>query len=275
MYIFIFDEYCGCRSINRDFHGLLPPCAGPTMSDEDLLKLKSSINVANSYFFTIKDNAPTIEYRDDGSYIMIYKKSSGLRSKVGENSRCVDFKATVQVKYKNIELESIDQCLPDLNGHICMFSGGGDHVVLAMEDTSESNLYDLIGTEETVPSPLTEGELRTGEEMKYKTTQSNEDIESQLKANMLLFTARCTVRRIERLHNKPNPVSTLKKLNKISTYGLTFGLNKPVMILKLTLDFTTSEIYFEKRYQSPDELPPEPRVDCAMKYLIERIFLSY
>ena len=74
----------------------------------------------------------------------------------------------------------------------------------------ENTVYDIIEEEESaVCSPLSPGEHRT-------------------RANLLLFAARHTVAMIERLQaDKPSPISALKKMTKVSTYGLSFGLLKP------------------------------------------------
>ena len=94
--------------------------------------------------------------------------------------------------------------------------------------------------EESQPSPLG---VRTGLDLEYKyvTTQNQMNVEDQLKANMLLFTARHIIRQIELLCNTDEPITTLKKWNKISTYGLSFGLTKPVLILKLVVVFSNSK----------------------------------
>jgi hypothetical protein len=278
VYIFIFSNPTGCRAISHDsLHGSLPPsCAVTMLTDVQLLQLKSTKNVSSSYYYTNEALAPRIEYMDDGRYCMNFKPSSEriLCGLPGENSRAEDFKISLRNFYTNINVENVDKCMPALKGNVCMFSGGGDHIMMA---ATGNTVYDIATEEEEcepVPSPLSAGEHRTGAnlELKYNTTQPDRNVEHQLKANMLLFTARHTVRMMEHLQtDKSNPISALRKVNKISTYGMSFGVLKPVVVLKLMLDFNTSIVRYEKRYQSPPEVPPEPRIDCAILYLVNRI----
>jgi hypothetical protein len=244
------------------------------LNDTQLLQLKSTKNVSSSYYYTNQALAPSIEYMDDGSYCMNFKTSSdtlfcGLKT---ENSRAEDFKTSLRNFYTNITVKNVDRCMPVLEGNICMFSGGGEQVMMAA--TGNNTVYDIVEEEESEPvlSPLSAGEHGANLELKYRTSQPDHNVEHQLKANMLLFTARHTVRMIEHLQaDKSNPISALRNMNKISTYGLSFGVLKPVLILKLILDFNTSIIEYEKRYESPPEVPPEPRIDCAILYLMNRI----
>lgn len=180
VYVFIFESPIGCRSVKHGYHRLLPPCVGPTMNDEELLELKSTASVANSFYYTDPSDAPTIEYRDDGTYSMNFnKRSSGIRSRVGETSRAELFKASLRT---HITVENVDQCMPELKGNACMFSGGGDHVMMA---AAGNTLYDIGAMfeeeeSESVPSPLSQGELRTGAnlELKYHTNQSDSDVDA-------------------------------------------------------------------------------------------------
>lgn len=265
VYIFIFGSPAGCRSVNSDHHGLLPPCIGTEVKDTEMLGLKCTINVANSFYYTNLSSAPTIEYGgDDGNYNLSFKSSERMResgSRIGENSRAEKFKACLQKHYTNINVLNMDQLMPKVEGNVCMFSGEGDSVMVA---ALGSTLYCNTGDDNESCSGVSM-------ECKYLTTQSNSAIEHQLKANMFLLTARYVIKTIENLQENPNPISALGQLTKVVTYGLSFGLVNPVLILKLTLDFWITDISYEKIYQSPSELPPEPRLDCALKYLIDRI----
>jgi hypothetical protein len=130
--------------------------------------------------------------------------------------------------------------------------------------------------ENTEESPVLEDEDREdfSFEYKYVTPQSEEEIEVQLMANMLLLTAKIFIIKVEQLSKSSTPITVLEKINILSSYGLTFGQLKPVVILKLCIDWNKNELSAEKRYTSPQELPHEPRVDCAIKYLIDRTKFS-
>ena len=104
------------------------------MDDAELLQVKSTVNVSSSYYYTNMSLGPDIEYMDDGSYTMKYKTFSpsseiSRRSRRGESSRAEDFKTSIRSRYRNITVENVDMCMPKLKGNICMFSGGGDHVI--------------------------------------------------------------------------------------------------------------------------------------------------
>ena len=76
VYIFIFASPAGCRAVSAEYHGRLPPCTDPTMNDAELLQVKSSVNVSSSYYYTNMSLGLEIEYMEDGSYTMKYKRFS-------------------------------------------------------------------------------------------------------------------------------------------------------------------------------------------------------
>ena len=45
--------------------------------------------------------------------------------------------------------------------------------------------------------------------------------------------------------------------------------------MKFIIDFDSQKLEYTKRYESEAEFPPEPRVDCGMKYLIMRLTKSH
>ena len=73
MYVFVFKNAVGCRTVKSEYHASLPACTGEPLSDTELLHLKSVANVANSFFYTNPDDGPKIEYCSDGNYTLSYR----------------------------------------------------------------------------------------------------------------------------------------------------------------------------------------------------------
>lgn len=66
------------------------------MPDAELLQLKSTKNMANSYYYANPDNGPRIEYGEDGKhYTLRYPLDIGGAAAKLENSRAKQFEKSL------------------------------------------------------------------------------------------------------------------------------------------------------------------------------------
>ena len=115
---------------------------------------------------------------------------------------------------------------------------------------------------------------RSCSEFEYKdlTSQSNEAVQSQLEANMMLIASQLLVKRLKNLHKSDKPITTLRTLNTVVSYGISFGIVKPIVIKKITLDLINQTIMLSLKYESQKDIDKPPRLACATQYIIERMW---
>lgn len=278
IYIFKFNEVKGCRTIHADFHGELPPCLETNkMSDAKLLSYKGPAEFGTSYFYT--SGQPEIEYTETGGYIIKAEPSTSVNfGDFSEYARRDLYKECLENHIKehsnNLQLITTTHLKLLLNTQkISPFSGGGDDMLIGMligippeglvvsrEDQDEDSVY----------SPITN---QTVANIEYKdvTLQSNQALESQLEANMMMLASQILALRLKRLKNDEKPITKLRELNTVSSYGISFGLLKPIVIKKLTLNFQCRCVELQKRYESAKDLDKAPRLACATQYLLKQM----
>ena len=193
-----------------------------------------------------------------------------------EDDRASQFRETLKAHiaehYKNMQLATTKQVKNSLNvQNFCPFSGGGDHMLVGFplhmlvvaEEEEESELY----------SPIKKGKHRACAEFEYKdlTSQTNDLVQSQLSANMMLISCQILVIRLKNLDSLQKPISSLKSLDTVVSYGISFGSIKPVVIKKLTLDFTNQKVNLQTMYESARDLDKAPRLACATQYVLEQM----
>jgi hypothetical protein len=274
IYVYLFSSAVGCRKYG-DYHGWLPPSQDESiMKDADLLKLKGQ-SIANSYYYI--DDGPVITYDDNGGYNLAYtpsdKKPAFEEDSCGERFR---LKLAEHFQAHSMGLEIMKRADIEINSpglskkckkkeSITPFAGGGDNVVMKAD-----NILVVGGPmdENFVESPVQPDDF----EYKLDGTQPYVELEGQLKANILLLTAIIFVNSIIKMKgNEATPITRLLEIESISSYGLTFGRAKPIIILKLQINFKESTLIYQRRYHAAPHLPPEPRVDCAITFLCDRM----
>lgn len=279
VYTFLFTQAVGCRNYLVTAHGRLPPTTGRTMKDSALLKLAGD-SVSNSYYYQDENEGPAIAYDGVGGYTMKYE-SSDIRDVWCEDDRAENFRKKVQEHFnsenKRLQIKKRSTICINTTSlrkkcsrkeSVTPFAGGGDNVVMASVD---NQTLIIGGTNEGEFGDPEEARLCLSVEHKERTTQTDEQIQGQLKADMYLMTGIIFLNNIVDLQNHSHPITRLQKIKKLSSYGLTFGIFRPVLILKFTIDFDSQRLEYIKKYECYPGVPPEPRVDCGIKYLIMRL----
>ncbi len=290
IYVFKFAHGKGCREVTSLFHRTLPPCADKLITDKDLLSLKGDGKLGTSYFYLNEGDEPTVKYTDDGYILECVPSTSSLRGNHSqEDLRGNQFIKAVHLylKSSNIDLKftTKSDAMLRAEAKVSPFSGGGDNVLLGwplaktlvvnvIEDSGEEIVQDSSCEQSgngSSPADTGEQRLATNIELKDLTTQSDDAVEQQLKANMHLLSSSLAVGKLKELKNIHRPIAWLNDLKTFTSYGLSFGIVKPVVILKLSIDFCNERLIYEKRYESTMDVHKAPRLACAMQYLIKRM----
>ena len=280
VYIFKFSRGKGCRDVSSPFHEDLPPSIpNKVISDLELLHLKGDGKLGTAFFYINQPNRPLIEYTDRGYNLKC--EATDNSSRIGSHSQEEDrgdsfIKAVCEyLKTNRPDLKFMRFSAKKILGaedKVSPFSGGGDMVLFGWPLEKKLVVQsDGDGPSECSEcSPIDDGEQRlaTNVEMKDLTCQSDE---TQLKANMHLMSSSLAVAKLKELENVDRPVTWLKELKTFTSYGVSFGQIKPVVLLKLTMDLVNGKLRYEKRYESVMDADKAPRLACAMEYVITRM----
>lgn len=281
IFIYTFNEVIGCRNISDDFHGLLPPCDDVNkLTDTVLLSFRGEGKLGTSFYYTEDVDEPLISFEVNGNVNIQLRPSTSTMDadRSCENMRAERYRqrlsAHLDVHHKELKIVTKQVATSNLTlkmKKISPFTGEGDHLLIGIP--LSTNLV-VAGEEEEeggVNSPPQQGEHRTCADYEFKdlTTQSNHKVEQQLKANMLLVNTEILTTQLKDLDE--NPITILKDLNTVVSYGISFGMVKPILVLKLIINFTNNELTYEKKYQSPRDLDKASRLACATEYLICRM----
>ncbi len=107
-------------------------------------------------------------------------------------------------------------------------------------------------------------------ECKRYTTQSQEHINLQLKANMML--ALCD-QFYNTLANTKTPQiqQRLGEVNELSGYGVTFGCSTTLEVYKLVMNFNDNTCHYYKRFSFPASPSMGHYLNRALSYIITRV----
>lgn len=190
-----------------------------------------------------------------------------------EEQRSDHFVTTVReyLRTSNPELKFIKFTIKNVEGaeeKVSPFSGGGGDNVLLGWPLEKTLVVTRDRKSSSESSPVDDGKQRLGTDVELKDLTSQSD---ELKANMHLLSSSLAVAKLEELEKIERPITWLKELKTFTSYGLSFGVVKPLVLLKLTIDFTNEQLVYEKRYESTIDVHKAPRLACAMQYLITKM----
>lgn len=104
-------------------------------------------------------------------------------------------------------------------------------------------------------------------ELKVSSTKSDEDCELQLKANMYNLLVREFVNDVYSASN----LSDLENRSHCTIYGMFFGFNRPVIVLKLTVDLKTQTLTYMNKFRSNTGLATETMIDSCIEAILHRL----
>lgn len=143
------------------------------------------------------------------------------------------------------------------SNHFCPFKGGGDVAIfktgsssaglLQGEGEGDEVLQGVAGLPGSPPgsviTPPKQGEYRCGTvENKMSNTQTEDSVNLQLRANMLLLCTKLLVNKILQSDDTAN-------IKVLTCYGLQLGLTYKLKLLKLNVDFNQAFLQYEELFE--------------------------
>ena len=121
-------------------------------------------------------------------------------------------------------------------------------------------------------SPLQENEIRPADlETKNETSQTEEEVESQLKVNMMLHCVQLYIKKIEALDKDSSvALDEVRNVEIISSYGISFGVNVPTVILKLVMNFESGTIEYTRKFRGGQHYNVV-ELNWAIHYVVARM----
>ncbi len=118
-------------------------------------------------------------------------------------------------------------------------------------------------------SPLALGEARTNScrELKLHTTQTQREIDLQLKANLMLAMCHTFVDSVDASRS----CEQLRKMKQLTGYGLSFGTESDCVVYKLVLDFERNESTFLERFRYQPGMSSPVIINSAVSYILNRM----
>lgn len=276
VYMYSFSETESCSDISSQHYDLpVPTPSNNPISDNELSKT-APLGAGNAYIHMNKD-ATTAKYMPNGNIQMQF--SPGAATFAGGEDERTDFlidhlKSTLPSQYNNIKVSKVDKIKKKKNCTFCNFTGGGDlkvsqtgfqFLVMTCADT-ECGDYSPIDTHESRET--------LDMECKYSSTKTDGDVRIQLQANMYNLLVR---EYVDKLQKAPSlgELSHVLDLKKLSIYGISFGISRPLEVLKMTVNFSLSghalSLSYEVKYENTTLLPKEALIDSCITAVLHRI----
>ena len=151
----------------------------------------------------------------------------------------------------------------------CPFSGGGDISIFKSTcSAAVVNLHPSGIPPDDDTTPTKPGEYKCvsienkiaghlGREVEQK------NVTLQLQANMLLLSTTLLVNKIKECPNKAEGI------NILTCYGLQIGLDFPLKILKLTIDFSENTMEYKELLNVPPTALHHAYIDLALQYVVD------
>lgn len=246
---------------------------------------KESRSGIGNIFFHLEENVVVAHYSTDEIEMKYAKKCKGsnFSPDVKENDRQSKLEIHLQKylaeKFSDIHVETITpsknyaKTSSDPKDYVkykmyCPFSGGGDTLVTRASANKSLVLMTHTLTEMENNSPTSCDEDRSALNLEYKSlsTMSNEDMVRQLKANMYHSVSKLFAKQVT-----GTVYSQLEQCQKLTIYGIGFGIGKMVIVLKLIIDFTQQILVYEEKFFSREAYAAEATVDCCIDFVVERL----
>lgn len=275
VYVYSFDEAESCSVIGRLHHALpTPKISSNPIKDEELHR--SFFLGAGNTFFHFNKDATMTEYKSDGTIIMKWKKQT-VTEKGNEDSRSQHLldhlRDALVPKYKAIDVSKVEQVSKKKYKTFCYFTGGGD-IKLSTENAQLVFMTEIDKEAEIEcgDSPIKSEEIREtlGFELKASQTKTNEDVRLQLQANLYNIIVREYMYKIESM-DASSLSSYLENVHMLSIYGISFGINRPVDVLKMSVDFNNRILHYEIKYEDISLMPKEGLIDGLIIALTDRL----
>lgn len=271
VYVYSFTETVGCSEIGQ-YHYNLP---APTPSKNPITRQDISKTIslgAGNAFMHMNANATSIRYQPNGTMCIEFDPEVNTPdgSEDERTTKLIDhLKCVLPSRYDtSVTISKVDKKQREKNCNFCYFTEGGDFKI----SKSQTDFLVMTKTEDTEcrsDSPIGIHECREtlNVECKCSQTKSNAEFRFQLQASMYNLLVREFMEKLRSL----DEFQSLLDLEKISMYGLSFGISRPVEVLKIIVDFKQTCLMYEKKYENPTSLPKEGLIDGVITAVLDRI----
>lgn len=271
VYSFANSSTEACSTIGELHNSLPVPKRSRTPITDDELVSYKALNIGNAYMH-LNASATATTCTDKTVHMEFL---FGEKTRHGSEEDRVDFlfkhlESSVVPLYQDLEVSKVYKVSKKEGNNFCCFTGGGDlmlrrndaAVVMSFTDTAEDDL-ELGDT-----SPIGQGESRSTVDIECKVSNKSES-DIQLQANMYNLIVR---QFMDKLKNVTS-LESLSQLTQLTIYGISFGtgLSSPILVLKMTIDFTATALIYEEKYVSTSSLPKELLIDCCTSAVLNRL----
>lgn len=271
IYVYSFTETVSCSDIQDHHYDLpVPVVSRNPISSAEMLTRKSQLGAGNAYLH-MDEKATSIEYTASGHCKMSFLLD-GETDEGSEDSRTEYLKDYLQkilpVKYTNVKVNKVEVVRKKKNANFCNFTGGGD-----LKISQVGFVFVLMtdgDTEYGGSSPIDPSET-LDIECKASASKTNQDVKLQLQADMYNILVREYIDKLEKAQTNEQFVSLVETTNKLTVYGMSIGIDRPVEVLKLTVNFAENELEYQQKFHRYSSLPKEPLIDSCIAAVLERI----
>ena len=284
--VFRYRKTIGCSKLS-DSRNLLPVPVCRHRKIETLMQTPTNIRVGSRFLYNGYDQQYTIDGNGDMlTRVVCFPAPNNFQC---ENSR--SYQMIEGLKLALGQHYSVEWWFGNYNRH-CPFSGGGDLSIFKSCSPSAVvvDLHSNDGTEQTTSNDGTDDESTPDDvtrdislgtkldtrdiSLGTKVSPTNkianslgsgvdqEGITLQLQANMLLLSSTLLLNKVKEDPDKAGGI------NILSCYGLQIGLNCPLKILKLSVDFSKKELEYEELLNVSPTPVHHLYVDMALQHVV-------
>lgn len=235
--IWKFGQHNGCSEVASENHNQLPNLN--RRADLEVTPLRAEHGIGSAFMF------PGTESLVEGSYGSHHLPYSVIKNAVEkvESERQIPFIEKIKETFKDVYVQEwggVEDCF-------CRFTGGGD-VLIIPKSKKVDNCFCIF-----IYNWIKCGTV----ELKY-TQCSCSAIELQLQANMMVIGSKCLYQILE----------TGNDVEKITVYGLGFGVFHELLLLELTVDFAGDVMKFDQLFCYPPSPEYHVAIDSSIAYII-------
>ena len=279
--VFRYDKTTGCSKLSGA-HNLLPVPNCRHRKIKMLMQTHTNIRVGSRFLYNGYDQQYTIDDKGDMfTRVECFPAPKNFQCEISRSLEMIE-----GLKLALGEHYTVEYWFGNFSRH-CPFSGGGDLSIFKSRSRSAVvvDLHSNDGTDDgtndgitpdddtrdislsTKVSPTKPGEYRcVSIENKIASNLGSdvdqENITLQLQANMLLLSSTLLMNKIKECPNKAEGINILR------CYGLQIGLNCPLKILKLSVDFSKKELEYEELLNIPTTALHHLYVDMALQHVV-------
>ena len=272
--VFRYDKTTGCGKLSGA-HDLLPVPVCRHRKTEILIQTHTNIRVGSPFLYNGHDQQYTIDDKGDMlTRVVGFPAPKNFQCENSRSSQMIEGLKLALGQHYKVEFWS-----GNFSRH-CPFSGGGDLSIfksrshsavvvdLNFNDGTEQTTSDIgrtnAGTDDGITPDDDTRDISLGTKVSPNlgSAVDQESITLQLQANMLLLSSVLLLNEVTEDPDKAGGI------NILSCYGLQIGLNCPLKILKLRVDFSKKKLEYEVLLNVSPTAVHHMYVDMALQHVV-------